>query len=249
MARVVERNARADGWREKLKVQLERVLASQVAGVVRAARRGQRPKQWMKADRRKWEAELTKVKLNPTLDMAVEGYGLGVAELGNRARGKDEMMLVSLRGKAVAISATDARLRQTRMRADVEKYVRETSKIETAETARRMGNYHKLAIDTGMTSADMAKLLQAKGLAMSKTRAELMARTTTTWAYNKGAMESYRDEGVAVVEWIATVDNLTDPVCAAADGEQRKIGEMFSTGTTQPPVHPNCRCAVAPVVA
>jgi len=61
-------------------------------------------------------------------------------------------------------------------------------------------------------------------------------------------MQAYREEGIGAVEWVATIDGATDPVCAAADGEQRPIGERFSSGVSQPPVHPNCRCSLAPVV-
>lgn len=227
---------------------MERVLTGQVADVVAAARRGENPKSWMKRLRGKWERELVLAKRGVILEMAVDGYTLGEQELGQRLKGKSEFMLVWLRGKAVQISVTDEALKKTRLSADVEKYIIETSKLETAETARRMGTYHKVAIAADMTIPDMSKLLRAKGLAMTRTRSDLMARTTTIWAYNQGAMTAYEDNGVGAVEWIATIDAATDPVCAATDGEQRPIGKRFSAGVTHPPVHPNCRCALSPVV-
>ena len=172
--------------------------------------------------------------------MAVEGYNLGLEELGLRLEGKA--------AEPVEIAIADERLKERVLRADVEEYIKETSKRESATSAARFGRYQEIAIATDMTWRDKAKLFRLKGLAANKTRAELMARTTSIWAYNNGAMQAYREEGIGAVEWVATIDGLTDPVCAATDGEQQEIGKPFSNGVEQPPVHPNCRCAVVPVV-
>ena len=239
-AAILRRNAAADGWVARYRSAMQRQLAAQLSDVLQTFRHTIGQKSLLARYRSKWERGLRNAKRGLVLDMAVEGYNLGLEELGLRLEGKA--------AEPVQIAITNERLKERVLRADVEKYINETSKLETATSAARFGRYQEIAVATDMTWRDKAKAFRLKGLAANKTRAELMARTTTIWAYNNGAMQAYKAEGVGAVEWMATVDGATDPVCAATDGEQRPIGERFSSGVSQPPVHPNCRCAVVPVV-
>jgi SPP1 gp7 family putative phage head morphogenesis protein len=92
----------------------------------------------------------------------------------------------------------------------------------------------------------IADNIQALFVDMSLTRADLIARTETTFANNLGLLTSYKKSGVVThKEWIATVDNRTRPAHIAMNGEVKKIDEAFSNGLSAPG-EPNCRCVMAP---
>ncbi len=83
----------------------------------------------------------------------------------------------------------------------------------------------------------------------SKNRATLIARTETASAYSRGSLLAYQQSGVvAAVEWLATLDDLTSPECAALHGTRAELGQAFADGTLHPPRHPQCRCSIVPVL-
>lgn len=85
-------------------------------------------------------------------------------------------------------------------------------------------------------------------------RAQLIARTETMRAVNTGqrfVFDDARDDGLipedAELEWIATEDKVTCPICADLDGERIGFDEGFDVDgdiLDHPPAHPNCRCTV-----
>lgn len=96
-------------------------------------------------------------------------------------------------------------------------------------------------------------------------RAERIARTESIYASNQGALEAYRQSPVVTAkEWSAEFDACE--FCAALDGkvigleqEYASLGDGFqgvSGGVlnidygdvNMPPLHPNCRCSLLPVV-
>jgi hypothetical protein len=75
-------------------------------------------------------------------------------------------------------------------------------------------------------------------------RALTIAQTEMSRALNTATMDSYNDFGVEWVEWLA-LD--TGDVCSDnADVGPIRIGDVFPSGDTEPPAHPNCRCTIAP---
>jgi len=80
----------------------------------------------------------------------------------------------------------------------------------------------------------------------SRRNARTIARTAIVHATNQARMEVYRanDDVISMVEWDATLDHATCSVCGSLDGR------VFSLKFTNrvPPAHPNCRCAILPVV-
>jgi SPP1 gp7 family putative phage head morphogenesis protein len=79
----------------------------------------------------------------------------------------------------------------------------------------------------------------------SAERARLIARTETAAAYSMGSYAGYREAGVESVEWL-----VTEPceLCAPNADKIVPLGNGFPTGHLHPPAHPNCRCAIAPVI-
>jgi hypothetical protein len=88
-----------------------------------------------------------------------------------------------------------------------------------------------------------------------KIRTEMIARTETLYASNAGQVDAWREargDGLIdpdlVKSWITTPDDRLCVLCEPLDGLQAEIDEAFAiegfAGILQPPLHPQCRCAV-----
>ena len=83
----------------------------------------------------------------------------------------------------------------------------------------------------------------------SATRAAVIARTETARAYALGSLAAWQVSGeVAASEWLTAGDELECPICAPLNGQQANLGRPFAGGLYFPPAHPNCRCALLPVL-
>jgi 8-oxo-dGTP pyrophosphatase MutT (NUDIX family) len=84
------------------------------------------------------------------------------------------------------------------------------------------------------------------GLGNASQRAELIARTEISRAQSAAALQCYRDSGVAYKHLLTAPDDVC-PACQgdAADGDI-PLDAAFGSGNLGPPLHPACRCAVAP---
>jgi len=77
---------------------------------------------------------------------------------------------------------------------------------------------------------------------MGIVRAKMIARTEIITAYNQGAETQYKAAGLTRKQmiWITAIDERTCDECIGNDEKTiDEIGEL-------PPVHPNCRCSIAP---
>ena len=79
-------------------------------------------------------------------------------------------------------------------------------------------------------------------------RAEIIARSETSRAANEAALDAYRQSGVVERKVWMTAPDCCD-ICAALDGkvvalEDTYFDDDYGDGEG-PPLHPNCRCAVA----
>lgn len=85
---------------------------------------------------------------------------------------------------------------------------------------------------------------------MSKTRAETIARTETSDALEEAFMERTKEMGVTGKRVV--VHEIGDYPCeicdANADEGDVPIDHVFQSGHVRPPFHPNCVCALAPVM-
>jgi hypothetical protein len=120
----------------------------------------------------------------------------------------------------------------------------------------------RIAGMSGTATEDLARVL-ARGVAAGDSvetiasalesklgggRALTIANTEVARAMSIASMDTYSANGVAGVEWL--VANLdTDETCTGNAGAGPiALGETFPSGDTEPPAHPNCRCAIAPVM-
>jgi SPP1 gp7 family putative phage head morphogenesis protein len=105
------------------------------------------------------------------------------------------------------------------------------------------------SIRAGYSPKKAAKLIQdAVG---SPARALTIAVTESSRVMNSAAIDRYQEAGIDTMQWSAVAGGGTSVACdkcAENAGEKRKIGQPFSTGKTQPPQHPHCRCNLRPVV-
>lgn len=101
------------------------------------------------------------------------------------------------------------------------------------------------ALAEGWSNDELADAL-GESDAFDDARAELIARTETARADVTGSVEGWRASGVVGArKWIVG-DGCCDE-CQALVGEEVAIDEEFEDG--DPPLHPNCRCDVSPVLA
>lgn len=71
-------------------------------------------------------------------------------------------------------------------------------------------------------------------------RADMIARTELSWAYNSGLIATYRELGIDLVMWLAVIDNMTCERCASRHEQVFRVAEVEG----QIPLHPRCRCTL-----
>lgn len=73
-----------------------------------------------------------------------------------------------------------------------------------------------------------------------KSRAEAIVRTESLRAYNTAADRYYLARGIDLVLYYATADDRSCAFCAP------RAGQVYKRGAIQVPLHPRCRCYLAP---
>ena len=109
----------------------------------------------------------------------------------------------------------------------------------------RIGTALADSVAAGFSPARAAKVLTEK--IGDPARALTIAITEQNRAMSLASMENYANYGVEKVEWSGA--NPCD-ICAPNEGQviEWALGQTFNSGDTEPPVHPNCRCALLPVI-
>lgn len=107
----------------------------------------------------------------------------------------------------------------------------------------RLGTALADALALGLSGSRAAKLIQDS--VSDPARALTIAITETNRAISRATIERYQQFGLEQMEWVTS-----DPCdkCVLNEGKVVNVGATFPSGDTQPPVHPNCRCALLPVV-
>lgn len=99
---------------------------------------------------------------------------------------------------------------------------------------------------TGKKTTQLKKQLMER-FSVSYNRAETLVRTEMAHVETQAALDRYKSSGTEKVRIVVDPDERTCDVCAKWDDKIINIFEA-NTGVNCPPFHPNCRCAVAPVV-
>lgn len=102
---------------------------------------------------------------------------------------------------------------------------------------------------TGKKTTELKKQLQER-FGVSYRQANTLVRTEMSNIANQAAKQKYQDSGLTKYEFLGREE--TDgcghsPDCHKLDGQIFLLAEM-KVGVNAPPMHPNCRCSIAPVV-
>jgi hypothetical protein len=145
----------------------------------------------------------------------------------------------------------------------------QTKSKRLAEIWRDAENSRDPKTGAAWTPAQISKAIRERGLTENVWYSDMLARTGTIWSMNEGTVQRYRNAGVQAMEWVAGFDDVTCPFCAQLHNEVVRIDEPFwladadmgavlpngRTGVLKirddvghPPLHPNCRCTIVPVM-
>jgi SPP1 gp7 family putative phage head morphogenesis protein len=118
-----------------------------------------------------------------------------------------------------------------------------TLKELTNTTINDIGNSIADALEQGLSANQAAKLIRRN--VASSHRALTIAVTEQNRAMSAATINRYREMQIPEMEW-----EVSDPCpkCAQNANQVVPIGGTFNSGHTQPPAHPNCRCALLPVI-
>lgn len=104
-----------------------------------------------------------------------------------------------------------------------------------------------VGIIRGDSIQKMARRLK-KDLNVLYYQAERLVRTETNYAMNQAHLKGYKDSGVVEkYEFLAAHDKRTSKLCRDLDGKMFELSKAV-VGENYPPMHPNCRSTVVPVL-
>lgn len=98
----------------------------------------------------------------------------------------------------------------------------------------------------GSSVQKMAKNI-SKRMDVAYSSSVRLVATETAHVISKASLQQYKDSGIDAVEFSAVLDNRTSSVCEAMHGTHIKL-ENAVIGKNIPPLHPNCRSTILPVI-
>lgn len=104
-------------------------------------------------------------------------------------------------------------------------------------------------VTTGKKTTDLKQKLQER-FGVSYSRANTLVRTEVAHIQTQAAKKRYEDYGLKYYEILGNEDDSCgnhSVDCHKMDGKKFLYAEMVP-GVNAPPFHPNCRCAIIPVV-
>jgi len=94
-------------------------------------------------------------------------------------------------------------------------------------------------IAEGSATDEMVMDMRSR-LGVVQSRAEVIVRTESLRAYNEASNNYYSAQGINTVMYYATADDRSCPVCAP------RAGMIYKRSEIKTPLHPRCRCYLAP---
>jgi DivIVA domain-containing protein len=110
----------------------------------------------------------------------------------------------------------------------------------------------RLSDDEGLAEADEAAVVEHVGSAFREWKGERIERLAgdhVVATFSLGTIAAAQEDGSALLEWVAVGDSGDNPCPDCEDNGltgSQVPGEEFPTGHRHPPVHPGCRCLLAP---
>ena len=196
------------------------------------------------------------MKIN-RLELLKSEIGLECASLGNDL---EKYAGDTLTDEAKAEAQRQAGILGTTLDTFDAKYMKEVvtgSYTDATFSDRIWGNNESLKhnLDTLLTQAIiggkhpdvLARQLQ-KQFGTSQYEARRLMRTESSRIQGQIAVDSYKEGGIEEYEWVA--EPTACEICKPLDGKRWKVNGAETGNKEHPmfPMHPNCRCAVIPVV-
>ena len=151
-------------------------------------------------------------------------YGVTVAtELGDQVK-PGPRVDVSIPLEATAAAAAQAK-----------GYLRKHGERFAATSAATIAQ----GVAEGRPTDTMVQDLRSR-LGVVKSRAEAIVRTESLRAYNDASNTYYAAQGIELVMYYATADDRACPICAP------RAGNIYRRQDIRVPLHPRCRCYLAP---
>lgn len=88
--------------------------------------------------------------------------------------------------------------------------------------------------------------LQRGAFRKVETRATVIARTETIRAFSQGTQWQFQAHGIRLVAWMTAKDDRVCRWCGPLDDQTFPLNRLPGGG---PPVHPQCRCYLRPIIA
>ena len=98
----------------------------------------------------------------------------------------------------------------------------------------------------GDSLQDISRILSKK-MDLSYSNALRIVRTESCWVMNEATVNNYKDNGIQEYEFMAFLDSKTSEECKRLDGKKFSI-EEYKAGLNFPPLHPNCRSCIIPII-
>lgn len=99
---------------------------------------------------------------------------------------------------------------------------------------------------TGKKTTELKKLLQER-FGVSYGRANTLVSTEISHIQTQAAAQRYQDAGITKYKFLGRDEHDIGCDCKKLDGKIFLYSEMV-TGKNAPPLHPNCRCTIVPVI-
>jgi len=134
-------------------------------------------------------------------------------------------------------------------------------------TRKRIRKVIAAGIEEGEGARAIRARISKEFIDIEKVQATTIARTETLWAFNEGAVQGYKQSGVvAYKQWWAANDDRTCSYCSSMHGTKIGLDQSFYNkgevglmpdgeefvpsyeDIDHPPLHPNCRCTIVPVL-
>lgn len=132
--------------------------------------------------------------------------------------------------------------------------IRDQVGLTPGQSAAVVRRYERLIAD-GRSVDEAGRAAGRYSAKLLKYRGEVIARTETIRSSTEGQQELWRqavDRGLIDRDtkrvWIVTDDDRLCPICEPMDGQEVGLEEAFESDGERalvPPIHPQCRCAVA----
>lgn len=118
------------------------------------------------------------------------------------------------------------------------------------ENRRKLSFVLKSTIKKGLLRGDsvqdMSRILSKK-LDVELKNAKRIIRTETCYVQTKANLQAYKNFDCKKFEFSAHLDRRTSDICRSLDGKVFNI-EDAQAGVNIPPLHPNCRSCILPIV-